>query len=41
MTYKSESGIIFSKAFEVVQWAYKHGCKVRIYKGENFVRWLV
>lgn len=41
MTYKSESGITFAKAFEAVQWAYKHGCKVGIYKGEKFVRWLV
>ena len=41
MIYKTITGIEFNKAFEAVQWAYKHGCKVGIYKGEKFVRWLV
>lgn len=41
MTYKTESGKTFTKAFDAVQYAFKYGCKVGIYRKEKFVRWLV
>lgn len=41
MTYKTETGITFQKAFDAVQWAMRHGKHVDIYKGDKFVRRLV
>lgn len=40
MKYKSTSGIEFEKAFDAVQYAFKHAVKVGIYENGYFVRWL-